>query len=271
MTLTNTLPGLPTDHVRRSPAGGRLLSLDVFRGIVIAGMILVTDPGTYAHTWHQLRHAEWNGATATDMIFPAFLFMVGLSIPLSVGSRAALDRTFNKSALRILRRSIALFLLGLMINGFPDYVWSTLRLPGILQRIAVCYALCGFLYLFVRGRRQRDRSIVFASVSEFLLACYWAILKVVEVPGIGRGHLDPYGALPAVVAAQSSEPPIFGSGVLEPMARSPTIRKESFPHDRLLFRPRLGWSPGIGPDPCKVHPEPVVARLGLSSFSSAPA
>jgi predicted acyltransferase len=182
----------------RSPTRGRLLSLDVFRGVVIAAMILVTDPGTYTYTWHQLRHAEWNGATATDMIFPAFLFMVGLAIPFSLGSRAEADTSRRKTALRIIRRSITLLLLGLGINGFPDYVWNTLRLPGILQRIAVCYALCGFLYLAVRERRQRDRTIVFAGISIVLLASYWAMLKLVEV-GIGRGHLDPYGALPAVV------------------------------------------------------------------------
>jgi predicted acyltransferase len=182
----------------RSPTRGRLLSLDVFRGVVIAAMILVTDPGTYTYTWHQLRHAEWNGATATDMIFPAFLFMVGLAIPFSLGSRAEANTSRRKTALRIIRRSITLLLLGLGINGFPDYVWNTLRLPGILQRIAVCYALCGFLYLAVRERRQRDRTIVFAGISIVLLASYWAMLKLVEV-GIGRGHLDPYGALPAVV------------------------------------------------------------------------
>jgi predicted acyltransferase len=183
----------------RSPVGGRLLSLDVFRGIVIAAMILVTDPGTYAHTWHQLRHAEWNGATATDMIFPAFLFMVGLAIPFSLASRAGRDTSRSRTALRIIRRSITLFLLGLAINGFPDFVWSTLRIPGILQRIAICYALCGFLYLFVRERRQRDRTIIFVSISIVLFAAYWAMLKLIEVPGIGRGHLDPYGALPAYV------------------------------------------------------------------------
>jgi predicted acyltransferase len=179
--------------------GGRLLSLDVFRGTVIAAMILVTDPGTYTYTWHQLRHAEWNGATATDMIFPAFLFMVGLAIPFSLGSRATSGATHRKTALRIIRRTITLFFLGLAINGFPEYVWNTLRLPGILQRIAVCYALCSSLYLSVRERRQRDRTILFVSISIVLLAGYWAMLKLLEVPGIGRGHLDPYGALPAVV------------------------------------------------------------------------
>jgi predicted acyltransferase len=183
----------------RSPAGGRLVSLDVFRGIVIAAMILVTDPGTYAHTWHQLRHAEWNGATATDMIFPAFLFMVGLAIPFSLGSRAGLDTSRSRTVLRIIRRSVTLFLLGLAINGFPDYVWNTLRVPGILQRIAICYALCGFLYLSVRERRQRDRTIIFVTLSIVLLAGYWAMLKLIEVPGFGRGHMDSYGALPAFV------------------------------------------------------------------------
>jgi predicted acyltransferase len=183
----------------RSPTGGRLLSLDVFRGLVIAAMILVTDPGTYAHTWHPLRHAEWNGATPTDMIFPAFLFMIGLAIPFSLDSRAELDTSRSRTALRIVRRSITLFLLGLAINGFPDYVWNTLRIPGILQRIAICYALCGFLYLSVRERRQRDRTIIFVSISTVLLASYWGMLKLIEVPGIGRGHLDPYGALPAFV------------------------------------------------------------------------
>jgi predicted acyltransferase len=133
------------------------------------------------------------------MIFPAFLLMVGLAIPFSLGSRAERGTSRRKTALRIIRRSITLFLLGLGINGFPDYVWNTLRLPGILQRIAVCYALSAFLYLAVRERRQRDRTIVFAGISIVLLASYWAMLKLIEVPGIGRGHLDPYGVLPAVV------------------------------------------------------------------------
>jgi predicted acyltransferase len=174
---------IPTSSTTNTP--GRLLSLDVFRGTVIAAMILVTDPGTYTYTWHQLRHAEWNGPTATDMIFPAFLFMAGLAIPFSLGSRAVL---------RIIRRSTTLFLLGLAINGFPDYAWHTLRLPGILQRIAVCYMLCSFLYLLVRERGQRDRTIIFVSISITVLAGYWAMLML-----IGHGHLDPYGALPAVV------------------------------------------------------------------------
>ena len=182
-----------------SPTRGRFLSLDVFRGIVIAAMILVTDPGTYEHTWHPLRHAQWNGATATDMIFPAFLFMVGLAIPFSLSSHIDQGSSRSKSALRIIRRSITLVLLGLAINGFPEYVWNMLRLPGILQRIAVCYALCGFLYLSVRERRPRDRTVVFAGISVVLLATYWAMLKCIEDPGIGRGHLDPYGALPAVI------------------------------------------------------------------------
>jgi predicted acyltransferase len=181
------------------PASGRLLSLDVFRGIVIAGMILVTDPGTYEHTWHPLRHAGWNGATPTDMIFPAFLFMVGLAIPFSIGARRELGTTRTKTAVRVARRSITLLLLGLAINAFPDFVWNTLRLPGILQRIAICYAICGFLYLALAERKQRNRAFVLAAVSILLLAGYWAMLQWVDIQGIGRGRLDPFGTLPAVI------------------------------------------------------------------------
>src|ERR1700761_9240614 len=121
----------------------RVVSLDVFRGLIIAGMILVTDPGTYSAVYPQLRHAEWMGATATDMIFPAFLFMVGLSIVLSSASRLKQGETKPQITRHMIYRSVILFILGLAVNGFPDYDWHMLRLPGILQRIAVCYLLSG--------------------------------------------------------------------------------------------------------------------------------
>jgi predicted acyltransferase len=170
----------------------RLLSLDAFRGLVIAGMILVTDPGTYSHVYPQLRHAEWNGATATDMVFPAFLFMVGIAIPFSISTRAQ-HQSRVKLSLGILRRSLILILLGLAINGFPFYHWQTLRLPGILQRIALCYLFSALLFLFSK------RSSLFAAVGFFALALYWVLLKTVSVPDIGAGHLDSFGNLPAYI------------------------------------------------------------------------
>ena len=175
----------------------RLLSLDVFRGLVIAAMILVTDPGTYAHTFHQLRHADWNGATATDMIFPAFLFMAGLSIPFSIASQLNKQATRGAIILRILRRAVVLFLLGLAVNGFYQYHWQTLRIPGILQRIALCYLVCALVYLFARRSAKRDTILITFAFAT--LVAYWAILKFAPVPGLGAGHLDSYANFPAYV------------------------------------------------------------------------
>src|SRR3984885_15037238 len=129
----------------------RLVSLDAFRGIVIAGMILVTDPGTYSYVYSPLRHADWMGATATDMIFPAFLFMVGLSISFSFVSQIKRGDRRAMLVQRLLRRSVVLFILGLVLNGFPDYQLRSLRIPGILQRIAVSYLCGGALYFFDAG------------------------------------------------------------------------------------------------------------------------
>ena len=176
---------------------GRLVSLDVFRGIVIAAMILVTDPGTYSYVYSPLRHAEWMGATATDMIFPAFLFMVGLAISFSFASQIKRGVTRTNLIQRLLRRTLVLFVLGLVLNGFPDYHLATLRIPGILQRIAICYLLSGALYLFTTRQIRLLAGVAFA-----LLAAYWALLRLVPVPGIGPGHLDTFGSLPAYIDRQ---------------------------------------------------------------------
>jgi predicted acyltransferase len=176
---------------------GRLVSLDVFRGIVIAAMILVTDPGTYSYVYSPLRHAEWMGATATDMIFPAFLFMVGLAISFSFASQIKRGVTRTNLIQRLLRRTLVLFFLGLVLNGFPDYHLATLRIPGILQRIAICYLLSGALYLFTTRQIRLLAGVAFA-----LLAAYWALLRLVPVPGIGPGHLDTFGSLPAYIDRQ---------------------------------------------------------------------
>src|SRR6201995_2368321 len=100
--------------VEKTPLTARLVSLDVFRGIVIAAMILVTDPGTYSYVYSPLRHAEWMGATATDMIFPAFLFMVGLAISFSFASQIKRGVTRTNLIQRLLRRTLVLFVLGLV-------------------------------------------------------------------------------------------------------------------------------------------------------------
>lgn len=182
--------------------GSRLLSLDVFRGVVIAGMILVTDPGTYSAVYWPLRHAEWNGATPTDMIFPSFLVMVGMAMTLSFASRIARGGSRSRMFRHVLRRSAVLFVLGILVNGFPDYDLHTLRIPGILQRIAVCYLLGGSLYLLVsevgvgQGRRV-VRAAAVGGVLVALLAGYWALLRWYPVPGFGAGRLDSLGNVAA--------------------------------------------------------------------------
>ena len=120
----------------------RLVSLDVFRGITIAGMILVNNPGSWSSIYPPLKHAQWHGCTPTDLIFPFFLFIVGVAITLSLSKRKERGDNQNKLLLNVLRRSLILFALGLFLNGFPYFDISVIRIPGILQRIAVVYLIC---------------------------------------------------------------------------------------------------------------------------------
>ena len=179
----------------------RLMSLDVLRGLAVAGMILVTDPGTYSAVYWPLLHAEWNGATPTDMIFPAFLFAVGLAIPIAFASRLARGQSRALLSRHVLIRSCIIFLIGLALNGFPDYDLHTIRIPGVLQRIALCY-LCGsHVYLGTKRTElesgKSQRILTLAGIAAFLLAAYWALLKLVAVPGFGPGRLDTIGNLGA--------------------------------------------------------------------------
>jgi predicted acyltransferase len=157
----------------------RFVFLDAFRGSTIAAMVLVNNPGTWAAVYPPLRHAEWHGLTPTDVIFPFFLFIVGVAIPLSQPRPG-----------RVLRRAAVVFALGLLLNvvGNPDL--ATLRIPGVLQRIALCYAAAAVLH---RTTSWRTQSLVTAT----LLLGYWAALTLVPVPGFGRGVLTPEGNLAA--------------------------------------------------------------------------
>lgn len=184
----------------------RVVSLDVFRGLAVAGMILVTDPGTYGAVYWPLLHAQWNGWTPTDMIFPGFLFAVGVAITLSFTSRIERGDDRSRLARHVIFRSIAIFFIGLAINGFPDYNLHTIRIPGVLQRIALCYLFGGLFYLGISRpgsgaeELQRRRRIAFlALLVAALLGIYWALLKLVPVPGFGAGRLDSLGNIGAYV------------------------------------------------------------------------
>jgi predicted acyltransferase len=174
-----------------------MVSLDVFRGLTIAAMILVNDPGSWSHIYAPLEHAEWNGWTPTDLIFPFFLFIAGVSMTLSFSSRAARGVTRGRLALHVARRSALIFAIGLFLNGFPFFDIPTIRIMGVLQRIALCYLAAGLLYLATcrpeataDGKMRVRPSIgAIAGVALVLLAGYWALMTFVPVPGHGAGHL----------------------------------------------------------------------------------
>ena len=119
----------------------RLLSVDVLRGLTIAFMILVNDPGDGHVSYAALEHADWNGFTPTDLVFPTFLLLVGLSMVLSYARREARGASAREYLRHALLRAVLLFAIGVVLNGFPLFPWHTLRIYGVLQRIAVCFAV----------------------------------------------------------------------------------------------------------------------------------
>jgi predicted acyltransferase len=189
--MSATAGGLAGDGAAAG-AAGRMASLDVFRGITIAGMILVNNPGSWGAIHPPLAHAEWYGWTPTDLVFPFFLFIVGVSITLALGRRAEGGAGTRHLYLKIIRRAAVIFALGLVLAGFPRYDLSTLRLPGVLQRIAVCYLIASVIFLNTRWRTQ-------AVIAAALLLAYWAVSMLVPVPGFGAGDLSMEGNLAAYV------------------------------------------------------------------------
>ncbi|CAN5235367.1 hypothetical protein BH10ACI1_BH10ACI1_12070 [soil metagenome] len=221
----------------------RLVSLDVFRGMTIAGMVLVNNPGTWSAIYAPLEHAPWHGITPTDYIFPFFLFIVGTAIPIALGKRIA-EGISKQVYLKIIQRALMIFGLGLFMAAFPlinmtesnipmiakfaamlmlmaaVYFWlidknreavgafiltsvllsgfylagytlffnnfATLRIPGVLQRIAVCYAVVSILFLHTNWKQLTVISIV-------LLLLYWLLMTVVPVPGCEITTIDDKG------------------------------------------------------------------------------
>src|SRR5918999_1688965 len=142
------------DGISKAPSAARLRSLDVFRGMTVAGMILVNNPGTWGAIYSPLAHAEWHGWTPTDLVFPFFLFIVGVSITLALSRRAEAGGSKRDLYVKILRRALIIFVLGLFLAGFPSFDLSTIRIPGVLQRIAVCYLFAAVIFLNTDWRKQ---------------------------------------------------------------------------------------------------------------------
>jgi predicted acyltransferase len=135
------------------PAAARLISLDVFRGATMALMVLVNDAGDGAHAYGPLQHSDWNGWTLTDTVFPAFLWIVGVAITLSLGKRIAAGVPRGHLFAQVLRRAAIIYVLGLVVYAYP-FNLSTQRLLGVLQRIAICYLIASAIYLTTGVRGQ---------------------------------------------------------------------------------------------------------------------
>ena len=155
----------------------RLLSLDVFRGITVAAMILVNNPGDWGYVYAPLLHAHWHGCTPTDLIFPFFLFIVGVSISF------AFEKT-QPSMGKIVKRSAILFGLGLFLNLYPKFDFATVRIPGVLQRIALVYLVCAIVTV-------KTTRIVRVWLTVLLLVVYYLLMAFVPVPGVGYANLEP--------------------------------------------------------------------------------
>ncbi len=170
----------------------RLVSLDAFRGFTIAAMVLVNNPGDWGNLYSQLAHAEWHGWTFTDWVFPFFLFICGVSMTLSIAKRrvSASGSAANNVALMLTlwKRAGIIFLIGLMLNFIPNFDFNTVRIPGVLQRIALCTALAAPIVLFCPWRAQLAWIVV-------LLAVYTAVMLLVAVPDsagvVAAGVLEP--------------------------------------------------------------------------------
>jgi predicted acyltransferase len=165
-------------------ASSRLVSLDVFRGLTVMFMILVNNPGDWGHIYKPLEHAEWNGCTLADLVFPFFLFIVGVSTVYSLETKKQIQADHGKLMLRILRRAAIIFGLGLFMSLYWYWDFSTVRIPGVLQRIALVYLLCGLIYVKTDYRIQTVLVIL-------ILIGYYLLMTHVPVPGYGKASLQP--------------------------------------------------------------------------------
>ncbi len=185
-----------------TPNPARLMSLDVFRGATIAAMILVNNPGNWNAIYAPLDHAEWHGWTFTDLIFPFFIWIVGVAIPLSTARRLEQGQSRRQLLLHAFRRAVIIFALGFFLNSFLYLIdgslfrdggsaWfhnyaTTVRIPGVLQRIGICYFIATMIYL---GTGIRGQIIWIAG----LLAGYWVLMVVGPLLGCGTGGLEQHG------------------------------------------------------------------------------
>ncbi|MEN8116739.1 MAG: heparan-alpha-glucosaminide N-acetyltransferase domain-containing protein [Bacteroidota bacterium] len=168
----------------------RLISLDAFRGFTIAAMIMVNNPGSWSHVYKPLLHADWNGLTPTDLIFPFFIFIVGVSIVLAYTKRLQAGVAKGPMYKKIVIRSIKIFVVGILLWLFPKFDFETLRIAGVLQRIAIVFLVSAILFLITKWKTQ-------AVVAGIILVGYWLAMVLIPTPGHGQVMLEPGANLAA--------------------------------------------------------------------------
>jgi predicted acyltransferase len=178
----------------------RLVSLDVFRGLTMAAMVVVNNPGDWSNVYPPLLHAEWHGWTPTDLIFPFFVFIVGAAVTFS---------TRSLSWGTILKRGGLILAIGLLLNGYPKFDLDTWRIPGVLQRLAVCYVAAAALFKTTRG--QARQGLILAVAGLATIVAYHLLMMFVAPPGGIRGDLSPEGNLGAHIDRM-----LFGSHMWKP-------------------------------------------------------
>jgi len=162
----------------------RLISLDAFRGFTIAAMIMVNNPGSWSSIYAPLEHKPWNGITPTDLIFPFFIFIVGVSIALAYTKRLETGLPKKDMLRKIVWRSVKIFAVGIFLNLYPKFNFADLRIAGVLQRIALVFLICAILFLTTKWKKQ-------AMIAAVILAVYWILMVFVPTPGCGQPMLEP--------------------------------------------------------------------------------
>jgi len=155
-------------------------------------MVLVNNPGSWEHIYWPLEHAQWHGWTPTDLVFPFFLFIVGVAIPLAFASRVERGGSKRDLYLKIIKRTLIIFAIGLFLNAFPHFPIAELRIPGVLQRIAVCYFFASIIFINTRIATQ-------IAITIGLLILYCVIVNYIPAPGFLAGDLTKEGSLPSYI------------------------------------------------------------------------
>jgi predicted acyltransferase len=161
----------------------RLVSLDALRGFTIAAMVIVNDPGSWRYVYPPLEHAAWNGCTLTDLIFPFFLFIVGISITLAYTKRLEANVPKKNIYRKIITRTLSIYLLGLFLWLWPQFDFAAIRWTGVLQRIAFVFLACALIFLNTNWRQQ-------IRIGAVILLLYWIVVAYIPVPGLGKPDLS---------------------------------------------------------------------------------